>query len=131
MLWSLEQRGGGRELDDPPSVHDSGAAADVLDQPEVMRDEQICQSELLLQVHQQVHDLSLDGDIEGGDRFVENEKRRTEGEGARQTDPLPLTTTELVRVSLEVRRVEADEAEQLPHARAALGPASQPMDHER
>ena len=44
-----------------------------------------------------------------------------EGEGAGQADALALPAAELVRVAFEVRRVEADEPEQLRDALAALG----------
>ena len=44
--------------------------ADVLDHGEVVGDEQVGQTVLGLEVHQQVYDLGLDGNIQSGDGFV-------------------------------------------------------------
>ena len=100
-------------------------------QPQIVRDEEIRQLQLLLQVHQQVDDLRLHRDVERRDRLVEDEERRVQRERARQADALPLAAAELVRIALEVRRVEADEPEQLGDARAARGAGRRAVDDER
>jgi hypothetical protein len=45
----------------------------------------------LLQIHQQVDDLCLDGHVEGGDRLVQNEERRVERKSTGKPDALALT----------------------------------------
>ena len=45
-------------------------------------------------------------------------------ERARDADALSLAAAELVRIAREVRRLEADQLEQLRDARAPLAPAS-------
>ena len=90
-------------------------------QPQVVRDEQIGQLQLLLQIHQQVDDLRLNRHVERRDRFVGDDERRVQRERARHADALPLAAAELVRIALEMRRLEADEVEQLRDAAAALG----------
>ena len=87
--------------------------------------------QLLLQVHQQVDDLRLHRHVERRHRFVEDDERRVERERARQPDALPLAAAELVRVPLEMRRVEADQPEELRHARLALRARAEPVDDER
>src|SRR5438132_8011690 len=57
--------------------------------------------------------------------------RWMEGERTREADALPLAAAELVRIPFEVRRIEADEVEQLGHARAPLGAAPESMDDQR
>ena len=94
----------------------------MLDQPQIVRDEQIGQLQLLLQIHQQVDDLRLHRHVERRHRLVEDEERRIQRQRARQADALPLAAAELVRVALEMRRFEPDEAEQLGDALAALRP---------
>jgi hypothetical protein len=42
----------------------------------IVRDEQVGQLELVLQVHQQVDDLRLDRDVERGDRLVADDQLR-------------------------------------------------------
>ena len=131
MLRRGEERRGRSHLDDLPQIHHRDAAADVLDQPQIVRDEQVGQLQLLLQIHQQVDHLRLHRDVERRDRLVEDDERRVERERARQADALPLAAAELVRVALEVRRVEADQPEQLGDARAARRPVAEPVDDER
>ena len=43
-------------------------------QPQIVRDEQIGQLQLLLQVHQQIDDLRLHRHVERRDRFVEDQE---------------------------------------------------------
>ena len=47
----------GTHLDDFTKIHDTDRIGDELDDGKVMRDEEICQSEVFLQVFQQVDDL--------------------------------------------------------------------------
>src|SRR5436190_11304446 len=50
---------GRRGLDDAPEIHDGNASADMLDHRQIMGNEEIRQPEFLLQVFQQIDDLSL------------------------------------------------------------------------
>ena len=54
--------------------------------------EQIGQTQVVLQVPQQVEHLGLDGDIKGGDRFVADHEAGMKGKGPGHAHPLPLTT---------------------------------------
>ena len=100
-------------------------------EPQIVRDEQIGQLQLLLQIHQQVDDLRLHRHVERRHRLVEDQERRVQRERARQADALALAAAELVRIAIEVRRVQADEAEQLGDARRARGAVAEPVDDER
>ena len=82
-------------------------------EPQIVRDEQIGQLQPLLQIHQQVDHLRLHRDVERRDRLVGDDERRIERERARQADPLALAAAELVRVARQMRRIEADQLEQL------------------
>src|SRR4030043_383218 len=46
-------------------IHDGNSITDMFDDTKVMGDEEIGKAKLIPQVHQEVEDLSLDGDIEG------------------------------------------------------------------
>ena len=63
-------------------------------------------------------DLRLHRDVERGHGFVEDQERRVQRERPRQADALSLPAAELVRVALEVRRIEANEVEELRDTRA-------------
>mgnify|MGYP000902678350 CR=1 FL=1 len=62
------------ELDDPAQVHDRDAVRDLPDDRQVVRDEDVGDPELVLQVLEQVDDLRLNGDVERGDGFVANDE---------------------------------------------------------
>ena len=124
MLRRREERRRRPHLHDLSQIHHGHAAADVLDEPQIVRDEEIGELQLLLQIHQQVDDLRLHRDVERRHRLVENHERRVERERPRQADALALAAAELVRVALEVRGIEADQMKQLGDARPPLARAS-------
>ena len=63
------------DLHDAPEVHHRDAVGDVPHHREVVRDEDVGQPEVALQVGEQVDDLRLDGDVERGDRLVADDER--------------------------------------------------------
>jgi hypothetical protein len=96
MLRCAEERGRRAELHDSSEIHHGHPAADVLDQPQIVGNEQIRELQLLLQIHERVDDLRLHRHVERGDRFIEDEERWVQRERARQADALALTAAELV-----------------------------------
>jgi hypothetical protein len=103
---------GAAELGKVAEIHHRDAVADVLDDREVVRDEQIGEPELLLQIHHQVDDLGLDRHVERRDRLVRDEEPRVGRERARDADALTLTARELVRVAEHLLAGQADLLEQ-------------------
>ena len=120
MLRVLEDLRGASHFDDPAQIHYGDAARNVTHQPQVVRNEQVGQLQLLLQIHQQVDHLRLDRDVERRHRLVRDDERRIERQRARQADALPLAAAELVRIAIEVRGIEADQLEQIGDAIAPL-----------
>jgi len=59
---------------------------DVLDHRQIMRDEQVGQPVLVLQIHQEIDDLGLDRDVERRDRLVADDQLRAQGESAGDSD---------------------------------------------
>ena len=88
---------------------------------EVVRDEDVGEPEVALQVLEQVEDLRLHGDVERGDRLVADDQLRVDSECAGDADPLPLPAGELVREAVVVLRVQPDDVEQLLDAPLDLG----------
>ena len=78
-------------LGDLPEIHDHHAVRDVSDDIEIVGDEDVRQPEVVLQVLQQVEDLRLDGNVEGGDGLVADDQLRVDGERPRDADALALT----------------------------------------
>ena len=70
----------------------------MLHDAQVVRDEQVGQAELLLQVLQQVDDLGLDGDVQRGYSLVADHQLRAQDQGAGDADPLALPARECVGI---------------------------------
>src|SRR5215470_1292192 len=119
------------ELDDAADVHHRDTVTDVADDAQVVRDEEIGQSELLLQVEQEVQDLRLHGDVQGRDRLVRDDEPRLECQRPRDADALPLAAAECVREAAHVLGPESHPAQEIRHTLLALAPALHAVDQER
>src|SRR5919197_479319 len=101
-----------RALYDLAEVHHSDVVGDVPHDGEIMRDEQIREAPPGLKVGEQVQDLRLHGYVERAHRFVAHDELRLDRERARNADPLPLPSRQLVGVALRKGGVEPDLVEQ-------------------
>ena len=81
-----------RDLDDAAKVHDRDSVGDVLHHGQVVRHEEQGQIKLGLELGQQVEDLSLDRDVEGGHRFIGDDQAGSQDQSSGDADPLSLTT---------------------------------------
>ncbi len=99
MSGGLENVGLGAEFDQAAGVHDGDAIGYVRDDGEIVRDEKHRQSEFVAKVVEQVEDLLLDGDIEGGGGLVGDEELRAVDDGHGDHDPLAHASGELVRIA--------------------------------
>ena len=112
-------------------VHDHDPVGDVADDVQVVRDEDVGQPEVALEVLEQVEDLRLHGDVERRDRLVADDQLRVDRERAGDADALPLAARELVREAVVVLGVQADDLEQLLHAALDLGLGAELVHLER
>ncbi len=85
-----------------------------------MRDEEVSQVQLLLQVFEHVDDLGLNRDVQRGDRLIADNELGVDSQRTGDADTLLLTAGELVREAVGMFRVQADAAEQLVDAVAAV-----------
>ena len=102
------------DLDELALVHDRDLVGHRPHDGEVVRDEEVREPEVALEVLEQVEDLRLDGDVQRRDRLVADDQLRVQRERAGDADALALAARELVRVAVRVVRVEADDLEQAP-----------------
>ena len=77
-----------------------------------MRDEQVGQAQVGLQLLKQGDDLRLDRHIQRGRGLVEHQKVRLQRQGPRNAHALLLPARQLVRVGVGQHRVEADHGHQ-------------------
>ena len=97
----------------------------MLDHRQIVRDEQISEPHLALQVHHQIEHLRLDRDVERRHRLVADDQLRLQRERAGNADALALPAGKLVRIIVHLRLAQADALEQcgdaLLHLAAARG----------
>ena len=108
MLGIAEDLSHRAELHDLAQIHDSHSVAEIFDRRQVVGDEQVRESELLLQGNEQVDDLGSHREIEHRGRFVKDDQLRVRGEGARNAHALLLATTHLMGIGGKITRVKAD-----------------------
>ena len=96
-----EQHLAGRDLDQVPRTHDRDAIRHVVHHREVVGDEEIGQSELALQVLQEVEHLRLHRYVQGGHRLIAYQQLGIQGESARDADALALSAREAVGIAGE------------------------------
>ncbi len=87
-------------LDEVAQVHNTNRVGDVLNNGQVMRDEQIGQTKLLLQVAQEVDDLRLNGNVKCGNRLIAENEIRIQRKRTSDTNSLTLTAGELMRIAM-------------------------------
>ena len=121
MFRLVEEVAGFGGFDDFSQVHDHDPAADVFDDSEVVRDEQVGDAVFLLEVLEEVDDLGLDGDIERADGFIADDQFRFDGEGAGDADALALAAAEFVRVTPGVGGIQPDGLQEFGDAFRAGG----------
>src|SRR5579885_2392955 len=85
----------------------------MLHHGQVVRDEEVGQAKLPLQILQEVEYLRLNRDVERGDRLVGHDEGWVQGQSARYADTLALTAAELVCETVDVVGVEADHFQQV------------------
>ena len=108
-------------LNDLSEVHHSDAIREVADDIKVMADEEVGEPLLVPKVGQQVKYLALNRNVECGDRLIENDEFRINGEGAGDADALALAAREFVRIARRIVWIEADKVEHLAHTLLAGG----------
>src|SRR5882757_7310053 len=105
--------------------------ADMGDDGEVVRDEQIGEAVLALQVDQQVDHLRLDRDVDRRYRFITYNRARPERQRAGNADALPLSAGELMRIVLHLVGPQAHLREQFGDPFLFLATGREPVDAER
>jgi len=128
VLRRLEDGVARAVLDDAALVHDRDDVADVAYHAEIVADEEVADAELALQVHEQVEDLALDGDVERRDGLVADDEVGLERERTGDSDALLLATRERGRPSVAQRRIDADSGQQRVCPAAPLGGIMQAVD---
>ena len=108
-------------LDDAPQVNHRDLVAQILHHREVMADQDVAQSELVLQVFQQIEHLRLHRDVQRADRLVGDDQSGLRDQGPRDGDALALAAGEFVREFFHVGIAQADLLQHRGDPAALLG----------
>ena len=98
MQRVIEQSLDGRPLDDASTVHHQNPVTQLGNHAQIMGDKDDRHAGFLLQLFQQVQDLSLDGDIQRGGRLVCDQDLRLAQQRDRDHHALTHPTRQLMRV---------------------------------
>jgi hypothetical protein len=89
-------------------IHHSNSITDVFDDSEIMGDEEIGKTQLISKIHQEIQDLGLDRNIQGRNRFIRDDQIGTKRNSSGDTDPLTLSSTELMGVTEGILGMESN-----------------------
>jgi len=118
-------------FDDLAFGHHGDGLADLAHHPQVVRDEHVGQSGILLDLAQQVEHLSLNGDVERAGRLVAHQDLGSTGERAGDADALALPTGELDGAAMQGGRRQPDTVHQLRCPLRALTLVAHPLQPKR
>src|SRR5262249_42768364 len=110
-----EDLGGRAAFHDPSAVHDHDVVGQGPGDGQVVGDEDVADVQLVAQFAEEVDHLCLDGDVQGGDRFVGDDELRLDGEGSGDAHALTLAAGQLVGVGLGDADRKTDAVEQGAH----------------
>src|SRR5439155_11697483 len=129
--WGDGRRRRGTDLHNAPQIHDGDAVTDVAYHGQVVRDEEIREPELVLQIREQVDDLGLGGHVERAHGLVAHEQARVQSQRARDGNALTLSPRELVRIPPQVMPTHPNELEEVSGPLVTRLPAQPVMDLQR
>lgn len=99
MPRTVENRVAATDLGYLAEIHDHDTVAHEADDVEVVRDEEVGQAKIPLEIEQQVQHLRLHRLVECGHGLVENDETRFQCQGTGNVDALPLTAGKLVWIA--------------------------------
>src|SRR4051812_14288115 len=99
----------------------------MLNDGQIVGDEKIGHAGFALQIAQQIHNLRLNGNIQCAHGFITDNQLWFDGKSASNSDALPLTAAEFVRITHGVEWVHTHIAQQASDSFAARGGTARQM----
>ena len=107
------------DLDDLALIHHRDAGREIANDGHGVRDEQIGQAEIALQLLQKIHDLRANAGVESGNRFIGHDELRLQGKRAGDADALALASGKFVWITRHGRFIHSHGTQKFPHSPAA------------
>jgi hypothetical protein len=95
-----------------------------------VRNKEVCQIELLLEIQEQLCDLGLNRNVQCRYWLVSHDQLRVQRQRPRDTDTLALTAAELVRIPIHGRRIQPYSLQEVFNPGFPLAPEESSMDRE-
>ena len=127
----LEDVSARSQLDDLAEIHHADSVGDPLHNGQIMADEQVRQPQFGLQVHHQVDDLRLNGDVQRRHRLVSDHQFGPQRQRSGDADPLTLAAGELMRILGHVLGRHADTAQQIGDDIVDFAPGNRTVNLQR
>lgn len=118
-------------LDTAPQVHHHHLVGDMFLHRQIVRDEDIGEPQLLLQIHHQVQNLSPYRDIKRRYRLIGDHHIGIEHQATRNGDTLALAAGEHMWIAIVMLRLQADPRHHRQRPFAALRRRERRVDHQR
>ena len=96
-------------------IHHRHPVADMGYYAHIMRLKQIGQTQVMLEILQQIQDLRLDRNVQGRDRFIAHQEPGAWRQRARQANPLALATAEGMRIAAHILRPQPNQLQDFRH----------------
>ena len=104
-----------RNLADISEEHHADPVRNEIDHGQIMPDEQVGKTVLLLQILQKIQNLALHRHIECGHRLITYNQLRLQCDGSCNSDSLPLASGKLMRITILEFHRNANRLHQLQH----------------
>ena len=99
-------------LDELAQIHDADVVRNMTDNRHIMRDKHIGDAQLILQIHQQVENLRLNGDVQCRYRLITDDELGIQCQCAGNADTLTAAAVHLMRVGKAQPTVQTDKVHQ-------------------
>src|SRR5256885_2454919 len=98
MLWHGNQSFCVGAFDNFSQVHHQDSLRDVFHHREIVRNKEVSDATLLLQILKEVDDLRLHRNVQRADWLITHYQLRFDGQGSGDADALTLTAAEFMRI---------------------------------
>jgi hypothetical protein len=115
-------------LHDAALLHHGDPVAQVTHDSEIVGDDEVAHAAFLLELEEEVEDLSLDRDVQGGHGLVADDELGLQRQGPGDADALQLAAREGARSAVAQSRVDAHPLQERTSPPAALGSVVEAMD---
>ena len=119
------------DLHNPPPVHHGNPVAQIINDVQIVGNEQHGKIPFPVNIPEQIQNLCSNRDVKRRNRFIRNHKLRVQHQRCSDTHPLPLSSGELLRVTVRIGSIQPDSLQHPVHFLHLLLRRTDPMGPQR